>query len=847
MHLFDRAGDLSSSPAVMSGFRSRPRPKLPLHDRLQRISQALALAIAGLATVVLAGWLFGNRLDALGRLLSMPANTAISILAAGLSLFLSVPGDTSTLGPGRAAKLLALVPLAFGTATLVQYVLGVDLGVDLLFFRERALAEGGLYPGRPSPTATVNLVLAGAALLLIDVTYRRERRPAQLLSVVICSTGWLACLGYLFGVERLYGIGAFTRTAAHTAAACVALGVGLLLARPNRGLMSVVTSNSVAGLMARRLLPASAALPLALGWLLVVVVRRAGIYEDVLLGATLLVWTTMLFSTVMIWQSAGSLLRVDNARVAAERAEREQLEWTRVLLSSTADGVIGTDALGRVRFMNPVAARLTGWSSEQAEGKPLEEVFVLAEARGGASIRPPSSADLRDGSAAPRSDDIVLLSRSGESTAIEESSAPIRAPGGDEIRGVVLAFRDVSHRKRADSVRRRSQDRARRLQQVTAALSATMTRAEVAEAVVRQGSIALGADSALLLAPRSGGDELEVIGGHGALAAVKHDTAAISTLARMLARATRRASAPNLAPIEELASDHPELAELVSRQTLVPLPITFEGRHLATLVVGFSGRPEPSEELEHMRSVAAQAAIAFERARLYESERQAVRVRDDFLAIASHELNTPLMTLKLQLEKLLRYGARSQPLDESLGRALRQTERLERLVRDLLDVSRIGAGHLRLTPERVDLTAVVRQAAERLEPNAKAAGTELSLTLAEGAIGFWDRMRVEQLVDNLLANAIKFGAARPIDVTVEADDAHVTLTVRDRGIGIDAASRSRIFEPFERGVSISNYGGFGLGLWIARQTVEATGGTIQVDSEPGAGSTFTVKLPRDRH
>jgi signal transduction histidine kinase len=211
------------------------------------------------------------------------------------------------------------------------------------------------------------------------------------------------------------------------------------------------------------------------------------------------------------------------------------------------------------------------------------------------------------------------------------------------------------------------------------------------------------------------------------------------------------------------------------------------------------------------------------------------------------------MRANTAISLLLRSGSKTQSSDKSLdktferslGRALRQTERLERLVRDLLDVSRISAGRLRLEPELVDLAVLVQEATERLEPQLKAGRSELSLSLPAAATGWWDRHRIEQVIDNLLANAIKFGAAQPIFVGLEVDDTTVRLAVRDHGIGIDAASRAKIFEPFERGVPISNYGGFGLGLWIAHQTVEASGGNIRVESERGAGSKFTVELPRN--
>jgi signal transduction histidine kinase len=227
----------------------------------------------------------------------------------------------------------------------------------------------------------------------------------------------------------------------------------------------------------------------------------------------------------------------------------------------------------------------------------------------------------------------------------------------------------------------------------------------------------------------------------------------------------------------------------------------------------------------------------------------AVVARDDFLAVASHELRTPLTSLKLHVEMLRRGFLRgTEPLTvEKLGAKVadieQQTERLAALVTEVLDVSRAVAGRFALVPVDMDLGEAASDAAKRMETAAQRAGCELQLQ-TESCAGRWDKMRVEQILNSLISNAIKFGPGKPVEVKVQAKPEAAVLSVRDHGIGIKPEDQARIFERFERAVSMRHFGGLGLGLWLVRQVVDASGGSISVKSEPGQGSEFTVVLPR---
>ncbi|HSN96997.1 MAG TPA: GAF domain-containing sensor histidine kinase [Candidatus Nanopelagicales bacterium] len=243
------------------------------------------------------------------------------------------------------------------------------------------------------------------------------------------------------------------------------------------------------------------------------------------------------------------------------------------------------------------------------------------------------------------------------------------------------------------------------------------------------------------------------------------------------------------------------------------------------------------------------AGIAIERTRFVTRLEEAIRTRDTFLAIASHELRTPLTTLLLQTEAIRRLWRRSGsgpvPASELVPRIEsleRQGMRLERLVRDLLDVSQLASGRITLERAPVDLALLAREVAADLAGAFARDGSSILLHAEGPVLAFGDRGRLEQILENLLSNALKFGGGCPAELHVERRDDRAIVRVRDRGIGIAPEDQQRIFEKYERAVSVQHYGGFGLGLWLSRGLIEEMGGRIEVESRVGEGSTFTVEL-----
>jgi two-component system, OmpR family, sensor kinase len=242
------------------------------------------------------------------------------------------------------------------------------------------------------------------------------------------------------------------------------------------------------------------------------------------------------------------------------------------------------------------------------------------------------------------------------------------------------------------------------------------------------------------------------------------------------------------------------------------------------------------------------AVLESQQAHLAVELAQAVRARDEFIAIAAHELRNPMTPILGCAEHLLAVGRR--PESECPEAIIVALERLVGLIGEyikrattLLDVSRITAGKLCAELSLVELSEVMRQAVERHRPEAERSGCRLKPSIEDDVSGLLDQLAVEQIADNLLSNAIKYGAGEPIEVSLGRHGAQAQLTVRDYGIGISEEDQARIFDAFERAVTRREHGGFGIGLWVVRQLVDIMHGEIHVTSCPAEGSTFTVILP----
>jgi len=229
---------------------------------------------------------------------------------------------------------------------------------------------------------------------------------------------------------------------------------------------------------------------------------------------------------------------------------------------------------------------------------------------------------------------------------------------------------------------------------------------------------------------------------------------------------------------------------------------------------------------------------------------RSLRMRDEFMSLVAHELRTPLNTLfletqmrSLQLKRGTLASIEPTQFDAMIKRDERQIKAMIRLIDDMLDVSRMRSGQLSIRPGQVELMNLLERVISDLSLQANATGCKLSLQDHPPVQGCWDEFRIEQVVVNLLTNALRYGGGQPVEVSVQYADEQVRIHVRDEGKGIAPADLERIFEPYERGARNGEPKGLGLGLYISRQLAVSHGGELRVTSKPGEGSTFTLILP----
>lgn len=231
---------------------------------------------------------------------------------------------------------------------------------------------------------------------------------------------------------------------------------------------------------------------------------------------------------------------------------------------------------------------------------------------------------------------------------------------------------------------------------------------------------------------------------------------------------------------------------------------------------------------------------------------QALKARDEFLSIASHELKTPLTSLKIQFQLLDREGRKGNQeiyskgkVDHSTEKALRLVSRLDRLIEDMLDVARIRTGKLTVHKERINVTSLVKDVIERMQDTFLShTGDKIDFQVEDDCFAAVDPMRMEQVLTNLLQNSLKYGSGKKVQVALKSDGHSLTISINDQGIGIPPELQDKIFHAFERGVNANEVSGLGLGLFISQQIVKDHNGKIWVDSEMGKGSTFHVQFPK---
>ncbi|RKH39890.1 GAF domain-containing protein [Corallococcus sicarius] len=510
----------------------------------------------------------------------------------------------------------------------------------------------------------------------------------------------------------------------------------------------------------------------------------------------------------------------------ARAALREAHQTLEAIIQASPAAIMLLDPDGTVRMWNPAAERMLGWTADEVLGKVLPVVPPEHWEAFRQSLERATRGTVLDG--AP------LLGRRRDGSAVQVAVWTGRvhpASGPPQCLSVMV---DITERQRGEAAQRF-------LAEAGGVLAGSLEEEETLERVAHLAVPAYAETCGVFLEDESGGVRCVATAGEGSDAEVPPPGLAVVARVIQSGRPETRSG---------LSEGDPTCARAGGTCAYLCVPLRVRGHTLGALTFVTSRRAYDAQDLALAQELARRAALALDNASLYRDARHAIRLREEFLSIASHELKTPISALQLQVQSLLaglaRSGAQFDPerLKRGLERVDRQVKRQTLLVNDLLDVSRLSAGKLELVRVPLELGALVREVAERFEPEYARSGTPLELSLAPEARGQWDRLRLDQVLTNLMSNALKYGRGNPVRVELEVTEARVLLRVKDGGIGIATEHLPRLFHRFERAVSERNYGGFGLGLWIARQIIEAMGGHIEVESVLGEGSTFSVELPR---
>jgi PAS domain S-box-containing protein len=553
--------------------------------------------------------------------------------------------------------------------------------------------------------------------------------------------------------------------------------------------------------------------------------------------------------------------RLEAAQAAAALAERLRASLA-TTMRSIGDAVIATDATGAITLMNGVAESLTGYSEAEARGKPLPQVFHIVNEHTRALVANPVEKVLETGGVVGLGNHTLLVRRDGKEIPIDDSGAPIRAEHGP-IEGVVLVFRDVTERKRDES---RRAFLAEASAELSRSLDYEVTVGRVAELAVPRLADYCAVDLVVTGEART-----------RRLAIAHRDPQKIALVRQLDAKFPPDPSAPRGVasvvrsgrselyreiPDELLAegrvdAEHLRLARELGLKSAMIVPLTVQGRVLGAMSFVFaeSGRVYDDYDLAVAEELARRCATAIENALLYSSEQSARRfadvanrAKDEFLAVVSHELRTPLNAIMGWAKLLTRPEFDERRRQSALATIERNAVAMAQLIEDLLDMSRVISGKMRLELEQVDVRRVVDSALDTVRPAAAAKNIELTARLEPALPAITaDATRLQQIVWNLLSNAVKYtpkgGRA---ELEVGCTPSTIEIVVRDSGKGIGSTFLPFVFEAFrqEDASASRTRGGLGLGLAITKQLVELHGGHVGAESEgEGRGSTFRVSLP----
>jgi PAS domain S-box-containing protein len=776
---------------------------------LQALSRAGGAIVVTIGLLVFAGFAFGISsltVSPTGGIPMMP-NTALGFVLSGSSLIV-LASPRAGRRARRGGRIAALAVGLLGAATLCEYALGVNLGVDEALFSDPRGPSDSFAPGRMAVATALCFSLLGAALWFLDIPRAHVAGHICLFLAGVVSMVHVA--GYIYGVDAFHRFHTSTQMALHTSIAFVVLCASLLLAHPDRGIAAILFSTSAGGVVARRILPIALFVPLLFGWLRLEG-ERAGLYETSF-GVALFALSNVFVLSVAICWIAASLHRTDIER---DRAEGQ----FRLAVESTPSAMVMINRQGRILLVNSTTEKLFGYGREEMLGQSVE-MLVPERLR-------PAHPSYRDGFFAnPQSRpmgmgrDLLARRKDGSEFPVEIGLNPSESAEGTLVLAAVV---DISERKRAEERFRRA---------LESAPSAMVM-------IDRDGKIVLvnSMTEKLFGYPRDEmlGQPVEMLVPERFRA--KHPEYRTSFFADPVARP--------MGGERDLLGRRKDGSEFPVEIGLNPIQ-SAEGTFVLSAVVDISERKRSEESIRQAHEE-LEARVEARTTELAAANKEL----EAFSYSVSHDLRAPLRAIDGFSRILLAEFGQGLPAQarEYLQDVRANAQKMGRLVDDLLAFSRLSRQPLKKQPVRVD--RLVDQCLQEL--SAEQAGRKVDVRVGGLPECDGDPSLLKQVWTNLLSNALKYTNKRESAVIEVGghnggSNSERTYFVKDNGVGFDMRYAHKLFGVFQRLHRSEDYDGTGVGLAIVQRIIHRHGGRIWAEAQPDHGATFyfTMNCKRDR-
>lgn len=737
--------------------------------------------------------------------LNMKCNTAVGLFCASIALWLLSDEEKLTPKKNRIAKALIAIVFLIGALTQLQYSFGFNFGIDEFFAKDIFNEESKMFPGRMSPNASMAFISLSLGLWLLD-TYVKNKsiHPASILLLLLNISTLFSILGYLYDEKIFYKIGPYIRVSLPSSISFWLLSIGALLARPQAPLIKIFFSEGLGGVTARRLVPFITILPIIFNYL-----RLRAYHTGLLsfeLGLSLYVMALILFLVGAIVFTSLKLDQIFFKKKDLLRKENIANERLSLVIDATKIGTFEYDQQNHKLLWNHYHEVLFGYEPGHPQ-RSLEDFTRRLHPDDLAFVFENFERTLKEKTIHEVEFRIILPSQ--EIRWIHaRANHEYNSDGHPSLmRGTVM---DITDLKLNEQKIRESEEKFRTITNAMPQMVWSTLSDGNADYFNDQWYAYTGAKEG----ETNGTKWLDFIhpDEHSKVLKSWNESLMAKTLYQIKYRLKNRSG-----------EYHWVLARAI--------PIKNQDNE----IIRWMGT---STDIEDIKKASDQLAAS-------------LSARDEFLSITSHELKTPLTALRLQADLLKRSISNDSfrklsdaQLTQIVEQTDRQISRLNRLINDMLDVTRIRSGQLSIEKERLDLKILAEETIERLRGMFVIAKAEVPILLpCESIYGYWDKMRIEQVLTNLLTNALRYGEGKPITVHIQKYENKVQLSVKDQGVGIEKKHHQKIFDRFERASMSNEAQGLGLGLFIVKELVAVHGGRIWLESEIGKGSSFFVELP----